>query len=68
MAKRMEKLALACAQCAQALGEELGAMDMQVSESKKAIIFFLELRLSIRICTIIAAMTSTPAMIQMTEP
>ena len=46
MAKRMEKLALECAQCTQTLGEELGAMDMQVSESKKAIIFFLELRLS----------------------
>ncbi|MBQ7088070.1 MAG: hypothetical protein IJN04_00285 [Clostridia bacterium] len=46
MAKRIEKLALACAKCTQALGEELGALDMQVSESKKAIIFFLELRLS----------------------
>ena len=46
MAKRMEKLVLECAQCTQALGEELGAMDMQVSESKKAMIFFLELRLS----------------------
>lgn len=46
MTKRMKKLALECAQYAQALGEELGAMDMQVSESKKAMIFLLELRLS----------------------
>ena len=46
MTKLMEKLAQECAQCAQALGEELGAMDVQVSESKKAMIFLLELRLS----------------------
>lgn len=46
MAKLMEKLALECAKCTQALGEELGAMDMQVSESKKAVIFRMELRLS----------------------
>lgn len=46
MAKLMEKLAQECAQYAQALGEELGAMDVQVSESKKAMIFLLELRLS----------------------
>ena len=37
MAKLMEKLALECAQCTQVLGEELGAVDMQVSESKKAV-------------------------------
>lgn len=46
MAKRIEKLALACAQCAQALGEELGAMDYLESENKKTVSFFLELRLS----------------------
>ncbi len=46
MAKRIEKLALECAECTQALGEELGALDVHVSESKKAVIFFLELRLS----------------------
>lgn len=46
MAKQIEKLAWVCAKHTQALGEELGAMDMQVSESKKAVIFKMELRLS----------------------
>ena len=46
MAKLMEKLALECAQCTQALGEELGAMDYLESENKKTVSFFLELRLS----------------------
>ena len=46
MAKLMEKLALECAQYAQALGEELGAMDYLESENKKTVSFFLELRLS----------------------
>ena len=46
MTKLMKKLALECAKCTQSLGEELGALDMRVSESKKAVIFSLELRLS----------------------
>ena len=46
MAKLMEKLALECAQCTQALGEELGAMDYLESANKKTVSFFLELRLS----------------------
>lgn len=46
MAKQIEKLAWVCAKHTQALGEELGAMDMEVSESKKAVIFKMELRLA----------------------
>ncbi|MBQ4333318.1 MAG: hypothetical protein IJC33_06045 [Clostridia bacterium] len=42
----IQKMALECAKCVQELGNELDSMEMLVNESKKAVIFHLELRLS----------------------
>ena len=46
MSKLMDKLVSECTQCAQAFSEELDAVDFLVSENKKTVSIFLELRLS----------------------
>ena len=45
MAKLIDTLVAECARCVQTMGEEMDAVDMLVSESKKAVLFSMELRL-----------------------
>lgn len=43
--KRIHQIALECARCVEAFGKEWDAVDMTVTDSKKAVIFNLEFRL-----------------------